>query len=105
MNDGMRSGGNAECRMSNAELPKTRQISSPNGATHTSPGHRPGSRSHRLLSPEGAAHLASAKPPVRTPLQGSESWGNLFLGRCPRLAWTGPLALKNRYANMGGRRK
>jgi len=30
-------------------------FSSPNGAKHNSPGQRPGSRSHTLLSPVGAA--------------------------------------------------
>ena len=85
--------------------PNKSTVSSPNGAKHPSPGHRPGSRSHIIFSPEGAAHLRATNPPVRTPLQGSGSWGDLFLGRCPRLAWIGPLALKNRNANMEGRRK
>ena len=78
---------------------------SPNGAKYDSPGHRPGSRSHALFSPEGATYLPVANPRVRTPLQGSGSWGDFFLGRCPRLAWIGPLVLKNRNANMEGRTK
>jgi hypothetical protein len=89
-----------EIRMSNDEWAKNHPLSSPNGAKHTSPGQRPGSRSHRLLSPEGAAHFRPANPRHGSPLQGSESWRNLYLGRCPRLAWIRPLALKNGTVNM-----
>ncbi len=70
-------------------------VFSPNGAKHFSPGQRPGSRHVMILSPEGAAHLRPTNPRHGSPLQGSGSWGNHFLGRCPRLGWAGPLALKN----------
>ena len=83
-----------ETRMTNVEWATERQLSSPNGAKYDSPGHRPGAPGSNMFSPEGAAHLPEANPPDRTPLQGSGSVASLVLGRCPRLAWTGPLALK-----------
>lgn len=71
-------------------------LSSPNGAKHASPGQRPGSRPPTILSPEGAAHRRSANPSHGSPLQGSRSFPTRFLGRCPGLVWSWPLALKNR---------
>lgn len=51
---------NSEFRMANDELLEKRQIFSPNGAKHFSPGHRPGSPRSIILSPERAAHLQMA---------------------------------------------
>lgn len=51
---------NSEFRMANDELLEKRQIFSPNGAKHFSPGHRPGSPRSIILSPEGAAPLRNA---------------------------------------------
>ena len=68
---------------------------SPNGAKYDSPGQRPGSLPIEIFSPEGATHLLLLNPHHGSPLQGFGSFSSRFLGRCPRLTWAGPLALKN----------
>ena len=76
--------------------PNEATVFSPNGAKYVSPGQRPGLRHVIISSPEGATHLRQANPRHGSPLQGSGSFPSRFLGRRPRLAWTGPLALNNR---------
>ena len=87
---------NSEIRMTNVEWPEERRILSPIGAKkYYSPEQHSGSPRSIFFSPEGAAHLRPDEPSHGTPLQGSGSFSSHVLGRCLRLAWAGPLALKS----------
>ena len=95
-----------------------RPSSAPTAHRHPSLGQRPRYRPANIMRAEGPFHLSTrmitnhpprvsnhrAFPPAArfhppqwaAPLALGTYWGARFLGRCPRLEWNGPLALRFR---------